>query len=154
MTHLQAISGTVVSVGPGEHDPGPDCYLVRELVLKDGGGKGLRMVGIVVPGAAYWMLKPGAVGRFELLHLTYPKPLGSHTRSFLVNVSCADGDVNGIRNVQEWIRGSKGAALHFLWFGLVLMPAFGFGLLLWLCAARLLLLKAPTLPGHEKVNER
>ena len=154
MTHLQTISGEVVRVGPGQHDPGPDCYLVEELVLKDRSGNAVRIAGIVVPGAAHWMLRPGMAGRFELLHLTYPKPMGSYTRSFLVNISCADGDMNGAQNVQKWIQSSKGAALHFLWFGLVLMPAFGFGLLLWICATRLLLLKAPSLPGLVKANER
>lgn len=154
MAHLQTINGEVVSVAPGQHDPGPDCYLVKELVLKDGSGKAVRLVDIVVPGAAHWMLKPGTAGRFDLLHLTYPKPLGYYVRSFLVRASCADGDVNGAQNVHRWIRSSKGAAFHFLWFGLVLMPAFGFGLLLWICAARLLLVKAPLLPGRVKANER
>jgi hypothetical protein len=154
MTHLQTIDGEVVSVGPGQHDPGPDCYLVKELVLKDGSGTVVRLVDVVVPGAAHWMLKPGAAGRFDLLHLTYPKPLGSYLRSFLVAASCADGDVNGARNIHRWIRSSKGAAFHFLWFGLLLMPAFGFGLLLWICATKLLFVKAPPLLSSVRANER
>ena len=147
MTHLQTINGEVVTVGPGQHDPGPDCYLVKELVLKDGAGKAVRFVDIVIPGAAHWMLKPGAVGRFDLLHMTYPKPMGSYLCSFLVNASCANGQVNGAQSIHKWIRSSKGAAFHFLWFGVVLMPAFGFGLLLWICAFRLISLRVPQLPG-------
>lgn len=154
MTHLQTINGEVVRVGPGQHDPGPDCYLVKELVLKDGSGKAVRLVDIVVPGPAFWMLKPGVVGHFDLLHLTYPKPFGSYLRSFLSKASCPEGNVHGAQNINKWIRSSKGAAFHFLWFGLVLMPAFGFGLLLWICAARLLFVKAPPLTGGVIANER
>jgi hypothetical protein len=51
--------------------------------------------------------------------------------------------IDGTRNVKAWVRGSKGAALHFLCYGIVLMPAFGFGLLLWICAIRLLTLSVP-----------
>lgn len=153
MTHLQTINGVVIDIGAAQHDPGPDCYLVKNLVLKESGGKVVRLAEVVVPGSIHWMLKPGAVGRFNLLYLTYPKPLGSYLRAFMTEVTCADGSVDGAQNVHSWIRSSKGAVLHFLWFGLVLMPAFGFGLLLWICAARLLLLNAPPL-GSPKPNER
>lgn len=157
MTHLQTIQGEIVGVGPAQHDVGLDCYLVKGMVLREGNGSVVRLPEVVVPGAMHWMLKPGTAGRFELLHLTYPKPLGSYLRTFMFEISSADGDVNGLQNVNKWIRSSKGAAFHFLWLGLVLMPAFGFGLLLWLCAARLFALNALPLSSSSdgaKLNER
>jgi hypothetical protein len=150
MTHWQTVSGEVVDVGRILHQGGPDdCYHLDSVVFRDINGTIVRVMGVVVPGAIYWMLKAGVRGQFKLLHLTYPKPFGSYLRSFLIGMKSSEGSVDGESNVRKWVRDSKGGAFHFLWFGVVLMPAFGVGLLLWICAARLLMLTVPSESDHS-----
>lgn len=151
MTHWQTVSGEVVDVGRILHQGGPeDCYQLDAVVFRDINGTIIRVTDIVVPGAIHWMLKAGMRGQFELLHLTYPKPFGSYLRSFLIGMKSCQGNADGEPNVRKWVRESKGAAFHFLWFGVVLMPAFGFGLLLWICAVRLLMLNVPSKSGQSQ----
>lgn len=144
MSQWKMVVGEVRHVGQVQMRGGPeDCFLLDSLAIRGSDGHTTRMVGVVVPGAIYDVLKPGVVGNFAVLVLTYPKPFGSAERTFVVRLKSAEEFIDGIQNVRAWVRSSKGAALHFFWYGIVLMPAFGFGLLLWVCAARLLALNVP-----------
>lgn len=145
MDHWRSVRGEVRHVGNVKMRGGQeDCCLLDSLVIRESDGQTVRWVDVVVPSAIQDLLKLGDVAEFDVLVLNYPKPFGSTPRTFVVRLKSADGCIDGIQNVVAWIRGSKGAAFHFLWCGGVLMPAFGFGLLLWLCALRLLILNVPS----------
>jgi len=150
MTGRQEIQGVVVHRGAGQRDPRPDCYLVDELVFKDTQGQLIRLADVVVPAGAYGMLHQGASGRFDILYLIYPKPMGNYDRTFVVDVRTAEGTANGADSIHRWVQSSKGAAFHFFWYGFLLLPAFGFGLLLWVCALRLIALEVPQLANRAK----
>jgi len=144
MSQWKTVIGEVRHVGRVQMRGGQeDCCLLDSLVILESNGQTVRMVNVVVPSAIYDVLKPGDIGDFDTLVLNYPKPFGSAARTFVVRLKSAAECIDGIQNVKAWVRGSKGAAFHFLWYGIVLMPAFGFGLLLWICAGRLLALNVP-----------
>jgi hypothetical protein len=145
MSQFKKLVGEVRHVGRVLMSGGPeDCCQLDALVVRDSdNGEVIRMVDVIVPNAIHEVLKPGEIGQLEILMLNYPKPFGSAARYFVLRLESANEWIDGTSNVKAWVRGSKGAALHFLWFGLILMPAFGFGLLLWICAARLLALNVP-----------
>lgn len=144
MGQWKTVVGEVRHVGSVQVRGGQeDCFLLDSLVVRGSDGQTIRMLDIVVPGEIYEELKLGGTGQFEILALNYPKVFGSATRSFVISFKTADRLIDGIQNVKVWVRSSKGAALHYLWYGIVLMPAFGFGFLLWICAVRLLALNIP-----------
>lgn len=145
MNQWKTVAGVVQHVGQVQISDGRgDCCLLDSLVIQASDGQTVRMVNVVVPGAIYELLQPGAVGNFDILILYYPKPFGSVARSFVVRMRSAEAYIEGMENVKAWVHSSKGAALHLLWYGIFLMPAFGFGLLLWICAGRLLALHVPS----------
>lgn len=151
MGSRQAITGEVVHVGAILQQGGQeDCSLLESVVFKDRAGTITRFTGLVVPGNLHWMLKPGLEGKFELLHITYPKPLGSYIRSFLTEITSEKASGVGREGVRKWISSSKGACFHYLWYGVVLLPAFGFGVLLWICAFRLLRISVPSTSDDGK----
>lgn len=156
MNYRQALIGKVVHVGNILQQGGPeDCCLLDSIVFRDRAGAITRLTGVVVPGKVHWTLTTGLEGQFELLHLTYPKPFGSYVRSFIVEVKSKDATVDGEDSVRKWISSSKGAFFQYLWFGLILLPAFGFGILLWICAIRLLKIsftKRPLSSGGKGVT--
>lgn len=152
MTRLQELEGAVFRLGAAQRDARTDCYLLEELVLKNKDGQLIRLTDVVVPGGAFSLLVPGDDCRLHVLQLAYPKPIGTFDRAFVVRVLSNEGLVEGAENVRKWVSSSKGAAFHYLWYGLVLLPAFGFGLLLWACALRLLALKVPSLAGDSNAK--
>lgn len=152
MTRLHQLEGAVVYRGAAQRDPRTDCYLLGELVVKDGRGQVVRLTDVVVPGRAFSMLTSGGKCQIQVLHLTYPKPLGTFERAFLVKVHSDVGFADGAEDIRKWVTSSKGAAFHYLWYGLILLPAFGFGLLLWACALRLIALEVPPLAQGPKAK--
>lgn len=146
MIRRQTIFGKVVSVGRTfQQDGSRRCYLVDVVVLENDAGGIMRLIDVVVPCSIHWMLEVGEQGQFEFLYVQYPKPFGSYLRCFLIGLRSKRGNVQGAPDVQKWMRASRGAALHFFGYGLILMPAFGLGLLFWICAVRLVMVNLPDL---------
>jgi hypothetical protein len=144
MIRYLKVQGRLAATGTAQSHGAPlwtSTFEYLRFETPESGSKHLQEV--IVPSSVQALMELGDRGEFELMFVPYPKPFGTYERCFLTGVCTERGKVDAMPEVRKWISASKGAALNFFWLGLILMPGFGIGLLFWICALRLLLIKQP-----------
>lgn len=98
---------------------------------------------VCIPSYIDSLISPGSLSEFHIVTLSYPKVFGSRNFSFLYAITINGKTKESFDEIRHCFSSSKWGALNLFWIGIVLMPAFGFGLLLWIAALRLLGLSLP-----------
>lgn len=148
MANIQKITGVLANTGPVTYT-GPDSRVESAAVydylrIEADDGREHYLEKVSVPSYLDATLAPGTTGTFHVVTVTFPKLFGSHQLRYVFATS-SDGKLR--QAIPQAARcatdGNIGAALRLLWYGTILMPAFGIGLLYWFAALRFMLVKAP-----------
>lgn len=147
MARIARVIGKLEATGPAERASNPlNLALYSYLRIVGDDGDELFLEQVFVPAYLDSTLSLGTPTELYVVTIPYPKLFGSHDKSFVYGMTLNGTRRNALKEVRQIFQGTKGAAFHLFWYGLVLMPAFGFGLLFWIAALRLLQL---TLPEHQ-----
>lgn len=148
MATIQKISGVLANTGPATYT-GPDSRVESAAVydylrIEGDDGREHYLERIAVPSYLDATMAPATKGVFYVVTIPFPKLFGSHQLRYVFGTS-SDGKIR--QAVPQAARcvtdGNGGAAFKLLVLGTFLLPAFGYGILFWLLAWRLMLVKAP-----------
>lgn len=148
MAIIQKISGDLANTGPTTYT-GPDCRVESAAIydylrIEGDDKKEHYLEKVIVPSYLDATLSPGTKGIFYVVTITFPKLFGSHQIRYLFATSNEGKLTHAIPQAARCATdGNGGQALKLLLLGTMLLPAFGYGLLFWLLALRLMLVKAP-----------
>lgn len=106
-------------------------------------GTGAYLQNVFVSSYLDSLLDAGVAGTFYVAELAMPKVFGSRPLYFIYAIDTGGKRYEAIPQTKRILNGCKGAAGKLAWYGLILLIAWGFGLLLWVQAARLLALQLP-----------
>lgn len=157
MASIQKISGALTNTGPCTYT-GPNGHvesatIYEYLRIEGDGGREYYLEKVVVPSYLDVACDPGLKGVFYLVTIPYPKLFGSHPIRYLFGIS-SNGKLRGaIPQTERCVtRGNGGYVFQLLVLGAFLLPAFGFGMLFWLLALRLILVKVPVDKMQQALN--
>lgn len=149
MAVIQKISGVLATTGPatyfGSDSQSESATNYDYLRIEGDDGREYYLERVVVPSYLDATLTSGTRGSFYIVPIAVPKLFGSHQVYSLFALSASDGKLR--QAIPQAARcttdGKIGNALRLFWYGTILMPAFGVGLLYWIAALRFILIKAP-----------
>lgn len=146
MASIQKISGVLANTGPAAYIGGraESAAVYDYLRIEGEDGREHYLEKVAVPSYLDATLAPGAKGNFYIVTINFPKMFCSHQLRYLFATS-SDGKLRqAIPQAARCVTdGNLWEALRLFGYGVVLLPAFGYGVLLWLWALRLMLVKAP-----------
>ncbi|MDH0342066.1 hypothetical protein [Chromobacterium haemolyticum] len=147
---VRKIKGRLVATGPVMHDGvdnGAEPATIYNYVrLQDENGGDTYMQQVFVPAVLDSLLDVGTAGTFYVVEVAIPKLFGSRPFHFVFGLEVGGKLYQAVPQTRRILNGCKGGAAKLAWYGLILLIAWGFGLLLWVQAARLLSI---TLPESE-----
>ncbi len=147
MSILRKVSGELVATGPvvydGAHNWAEPAAMYDYVRLEEDGGHDFYMERVMVPAFIDSLLGVGTKAKFYIVEVRIPTLFGSKPMHLIYAI-----DVNGkmhraIEQTQRCLRSAKGGAIKLFGYGCVLLIAWGFGLLLWVQAFRLLRVSLP-----------
>lgn len=146
MASIQKISGVLANTGQAVHIGGQaeSAAVYDYLRIEGEDGKEHYLEKVAVPSYLDATLAPGTKGNFYVVVIDFPKMFGSHQLRYLFATSSEGKLRQAIPQAARCVTdGNLWEALRLFGYGVVLLPAFGYGVLLWLWALRLMLVKAP-----------
>jgi hypothetical protein len=148
MSRTRTLSGELVATGPVVYDGtqfgAAEPYSMYDyLRFEDEAGKDLYIERVVIPAYLDSSIRAGMEATFLVVEVPIPTMLGSKPMHFVYAVETGGKMRRAIEQVQKIFRLTKGAALPMFWYGLILLPAWGFGLVLWIRAVRIIKLRLP-----------
>ena len=145
---LKTVSGELVATGTvaydGAHNGAEPAAMYDYVRIEDERGQDIFLERVIVPAALDSHLGLGTTGKFYLVEVRVPTLFGSKPMYFAYGI-----EVNGrrvhkaIAQTQRCLRSAKGGAIRLFGWGCILLVAWGFGLLLWVQACRLLSISLP-----------
>lgn len=148
MSRTRKLSGELVATGPVVYD-GPQSGVAEPysmydyLRFEDGTGKDIYVERVVIPAYLDSSVRTGMVATFLVAEVPIPTMLSSKPMHFVYELETGGKTRRAIEQVQKVFRLTKRAAYPLLGYGLILLPAWGFGLLFWFRAIRLIRLRLP-----------
>lgn len=144
---IRKIQGRLMATGPVLHDGvdnGSEPVAIYQYVrFEEEGRREVYLQHVFVSSYLDSLLDAGSAGTFYVVELAMPKVFGSRPLYFIYAVDTGGKRYEAIPQTKRILNGCKGAAGKLAWYGLILLIAWGFGLLLWVQAARLLALQLP-----------
>jgi len=157
MASIQNISGALVNTGPAVHIGGQaeSAAVYDYLRIEGEDGKEHYLEKVAVPSYLDATLAPGTKGNFYIVSIDFPKMFGSHQLRYLFATSSEGKLRQAIPQAARCVTdGNLWEAIRLFGYGVVLLPAFGYGVLLWLWALRLMLVKAPVADMQRALDTR
>lgn len=157
MATIQKISGVLANTGPCTYT-GPDsraesATIYDYLRIEGDDERDYYLEKVVVPSYLDVACDPGVKGGFYLVTIPFPKLLGSHKIRYLFAIASDGKRREAIPQAVRCVTsGHGGYIFQLLVLGVALLPAFGFGILFWLLALRLMLVKAPEDEMRQALN--
>lgn len=148
MATIQKITGVLDTTGPVNYS-GPDrraesAAVYDYLRIEGDDGREHFLEKVAVPSYLDASIAVGMKGTFYFVTITFPTLLGSQPVRYLFATSSGGKLRQAIPQAARCAtQGNIGVALRLFWYGIILMPAFGVGLLYWLAALRFIRIKAP-----------
>lgn len=144
MNEILRIDGRLAATGLVVHEQRPENVSIYDYLRFVGeNGQETYLERVFVPGYLDSRIGAGFMGRFYLVTLHYPQLFGSKPSSFLFGVVSAGQLWDGIQPVRKCFGLTKMGVVQLFIGGLVLLVAWGFGLLFWIQAIRLIRLELP-----------
>jgi len=148
MASIQKMFGTLTNTGPctytGPNGRVESATIYEYLRIEGGDGREHYLEKVVVPSYLDIACEPGLKGEFYLVTIPYPKLFGSYQIRYLFGISSNGKLREAILQAARCVTsGHGGYVFQLLVLGTFLLPAFGFGMLFWLLALRLMLVKVP-----------
>lgn len=156
------IQGRLMTTGPVLHDGidnGSEPAAIYQYVRFEEEGRsgaGAYLQNVFVSSYLDSLLDAGVAGTFYVVELAMPKLFGSRPFYFIYAVEIGGTLYEAIPQTKRILNGCKGAVGKLAWYGLILLIAWGFGLLLWVQAGRLFAMQLPEAamanslqPGHH-----
>lgn len=144
---LKKIRGRIVAAGPvvydGVDNASEPAAIYRFLRLVDEAGQEIYLEHVHIPAFLDSLISSGTVGTFYVMGIPIPKPFGSKPFYFVYALNIDGRLSDAIAQTNRLLRACKAGALRLAWFGLILLAAWGFGVVLWIQAVRLLSLSMP-----------
>lgn len=147
MSILRKVSGELVATGPvvhdGAHNGAEPAAMYDYIRFEDEGGQEVYLERVIVPAFLDSLIDVGTKGKLYIVEVRVPTLFGSKPMHFIYAI-----DVNGkvrkaVEQTQRCLRSAKGGAIKLFGYGCVLLIAWGFGLLLWVQAFRLMRVNLP-----------
>jgi len=148
MSSVKKLSGELVATGPvvyhgvqsGGAEPGSVYDYIR---LENSDGQESYLERVTVPAFLDSLIGIGKVATLYVAEVRIPTLFSSAPMHFVYAVE-VDGKVRkATEQVQKILRSIKGGVVTLFLLGLVLLPAWGAGLLFWIRAFRLIKLSLP-----------
>ncbi len=158
MATIQKISGVLANTGPASytapHSQVESGAIYDYLRIEGNDGRERYLEKVIVPSYLDVTLAPGMEGDFYIALITTPKLLGSRQLCCLFATSTGGQLRQAIRQSARCATDGNGIeAFKLLVLGTLLLPAFGYGMLFWLLALRLMLVKVPIVEMHQALGE-
>lgn len=147
MSILRKESGELVATGPvvhdGAHNGAEPAAIYDYIRLEDEGGREIYMERVMVPAFLDSLIDVGTKGKFYIVEVRLPKLFGSKSMHFIYAINVNGKVRKAVEQTQRCLRSVKGGAIKLFGYGCVLLIAWGFGLLLWIQAFRLMRVSLP-----------
>lgn len=155
MANIQKVSGRLVALGPTtQNGTGGESSVTYEYLrfeTENGGEQYFERV--VVPSYLDSALGFGTKGDFAIATIAIPNMFGSNPIHVVFATSCEGKPRQAIPQAARCVTsGSGGLIMKMFLLGLILMPAFGVGLVFWVWALRLMFIKVPVIDMQQFVN--
>jgi len=139
---IRKISGTLVASGPVVYD-GPQnraepAAFYDYIRVEDRGGQEVYLEQVIVPAYLDSLINMGMVATLYVAEVRIPTLFGSKSMHWVYALESGGKVRKAIEQTQRCFRGAKMSVLKLFLYGLGLMVFYGFGLLLWIQAVRLL----------------
>ena len=158
MASIHKVTGRLAALGPtiNLRPTGGESNVIYEyLRFETSGGDERYFERVIVPSYLDSVLGFGAKGDFFVLTVPFPKMFGSSPVNVVFATSCEGKQRLAIPQAARCITGGNGGfAFKLFMFGLIMMPAFGFGLIFWIWALRVMLVQVPMPEMQRAANER
>ena len=155
MATIQKVTGRLAALGPMIHSgAGGESSVIYEYLRFETKEKEERYFErIIVPSYLDSVLGFGAHGDFYVLTLRLPKMFGSSPVHVMFANACEGKARHAIPQAALCLKSGHGSlALKLLLLGAITLPAFGFGVVLWIWALRMMLIKVPMVEMQQNVN--
>ena len=155
MATIQKVTGRLAALGAMTHSRagGESSVIYEYLRIETEGGNEQYFERVIVPSYLDSVLSFGAKGDFFVLTVPFPKMFGSSPVHIVFATSCEGKPRQAIPQAARCVTsGNGGLALKLVLFGLIMMPAFGFGLVFWIWALRMMLVKVPMTDMQRLAN--
>lgn len=148
MSCIRKLSGKLVATGPvvhhGVHTGSIEPGSVYDYLRFEGpSGEGIYVAQVTVPAFLDSLLVVGAAMTISMAEIRMPTLWGSNPMQFLYAIRVGGKTLSAVQNAQRILDSMRGAALRLFLYGLILLPAWGAGLLFWFAALRITRLKLP-----------
>lgn len=146
MSIVKKISGELVATGPVVHDGahnGAESVAIYDYIRLDGAGEELYLERVIVPAFLDSLIGVGIAGTFHFVEVRIPTLFGSKPMYFIYALEIGGKIRKAIEQTQRCLRSAKGGAVKLFGWGCVLLIAWGFGVLLWIQAYRLITVSLP-----------
>jgi len=155
MSILKKISGELVATGSvvhdGAHNSSEPAAMYDYLRFEDEQGQDVFLERVIVPAAMDSHLGLGIVGKFYLVEVRVPTLFSSKPMYFFYGIETNGRVRKAITQTQRCLRSAKGGVIKLFGYGCILLVAWGFGLLLWVQAFRLLSINLPLKAMEESL---
>jgi hypothetical protein len=148
MQYIKTYSGKLEATGPVIND-GPasgsseSCAFYDYLRL-DGNGQEIFLERVMIPAYLDSLAKLGSVMTLGVVAVPVPTTFFGSKPVHLVYALETGGKARmGIDQAVRLHRSIKHRAFTLFWYGLILLPAWGFGVLFWIRAIRLITFRLP-----------
>lgn len=157
MSVLRKISGRLVSTGPvvhgGVHNGAEPGALYDYIRMEGCDGQEEYLERVVIPGFLDSLIDVGVVGTLYIVEVPIPTMFfGSKPMCFVYAVETGGKVRKGIEQTQRCLQSAKTGATKLFGYGFILLIAYGFGLLLWIQAYRLVSIKLPLAQMQHEVS--
>lgn len=144
---IRKIHGRLTTTGPvlqdGVDNGAEPAAIYQYVRFEEEGRREVYLQHVFVPSYLDSLLNAGSVGTFFVVELAMPKLFGSRPFYFIYAVEIGGTLYEAIPQTKRILNGCKGAVGKLAWYGLILLIAWGFGLLLWVQAGRLFSMQLP-----------
>ena len=153
MAGIVRVVGRLEAKGPVQYERDRGNYAIYDYIRFQGEDQTeTYLQRVCIPTYLDSSISIGSPAEFHIVTLSYPKIFGSRDISYVYAVTLNGKTKESLNEVRRCFSSSKWGALNLFLVGIILLPAFGFGVLLWIAGLRLLGLALPEQQMNEDIK--
>lgn len=140
----------MVATGPAVHQSGAEpCSFYDYLRFENSDGQEIYQERVMAPAFLDSLIGAGTVATFSIAEVLIPTLFGSKPMHFVYAVESNGKVRKAIEQNERILKSLKADSLKLVWYGFILLMAWGFGLLFWVQAVRFMRISLPLREMHQ-----